>query len=144
MAKNKKREKVTPKELKGFSQKVRKNMIIEIMRENLGNIYNTCEMMGITRPTFYNYYKKDAEFKAQIDEIKEIKLDITEAMLNKCVLEGSEKSIFYTLNNLGGSRGYHPPNYTPPEAPGDPKNNSVLAKLSEFQQIQNKFKAENK
>jgi phage terminase large subunit-like protein len=58
-----------------------KEQIVITLKENLGNISSTCELIGISRGTFYNWYNSDSEFKTAIDEVQEIVIDHVENKL---------------------------------------------------------------
>ena len=142
-AKKKPREN-TPQGLEHFNTNINKALMLKAMQNNRGNISRSCLEVGCSRESFYNFYKQDPEFKAQIDELKEVRLDIYEEKLLELAEDKNITAIIFGLNNQGGSRGYHPPGYVAIQNPDDATKDTVLARLYEFQNIQRKFKAENK
>jgi hypothetical protein len=83
-----------------------KKMLIAAMEKHLGIITAACKECGLSRETFYTYYKRDAEFKKQIDLINELTLDFVETQLLKKIKEGSERSILFYMKYRGKQRGY--------------------------------------
>lgn len=61
--------------------KSNKEAFIEAMNKTLGNVTKSCEMVGLGRTTFYNYYDSDAEFARRCDEASERALDFAESQL---------------------------------------------------------------
>jgi len=84
----------------------RKEMLLKVMIENLGNVTKSCEVLNIDRGTFYNYYNNDNEFKQQIDDIKNITLDFVESKLLKKVKDEDITAIIFYLKTQGKKRGY--------------------------------------
>lgn len=76
--------------------------------KTFGNITQTCQITGISRPTYYDWMEKDAEFKAAIDasEPLEIKLDFVENKLIQRINEGSDAVLLMVAKTLGKKRGY--------------------------------------
>ena len=83
-----------------------KNNIIEAMVKSMGVVQQACKAVGISRTTFYEYYKTDPAFKDAIDECKEIALDFAESKLYKCIEKEKETSIIFYLKTQGKKRGY--------------------------------------
>jgi hypothetical protein len=84
----------------------KKTLIIEGMIKTLGNVSKTCDMLGINRSTFYEYYNNDLEFKNKIDDIKNIALDFVEDKLINKIKEGDTIAILFYLKTQGKKRGY--------------------------------------
>lgn len=72
---------------------------LEVFKAKAGNISATCEAVGITRKTFYEWLEKSPEFKQRVEEIQESLIDFAESMLLKNIREGKETSIFFFLVN---------------------------------------------
>jgi AcrR family transcriptional regulator len=86
--------------------KKRKADVLLALEKNLGIVTPACDEAGISRNTFYEYYKTDEEFKAAVDEINEIQGDFVENQLLKKIKEGSERSILFYMKYKGKKRGY--------------------------------------
>ena len=84
----------------------KKTLIVEGMIKTLGNVSKTCEMLGIGRTMFYEYYNNDLEFKSKIDDIKNIALDFVEDKLIGKIKEGDIVAILFYLKTQGKKRGY--------------------------------------
>lgn len=84
----------------------KKNILFEAMCKTLGNVTEACKLVGVSRTMFYDYYNNDAEFKQQIDDIKNITLDFVESKLLKKVNEEDITAIIFYLKTQGKKRGY--------------------------------------
>ena len=84
-----------------------KKKLLEALENNLGIITSACKDVGITRESYYRYYKEDEEFRKKVDEINEITLDFAETQLLRKIREGSERSILFYMKYRGRSRGYN-------------------------------------
>lgn len=90
-----------PKKLKVDAEKV-----LEVYKNNLGNVSATCEKCGISRRTFYNYIQKYPAFAEEVDFVNERNIDFAESMLLKNIREGKETSLIFYLKTKGKDRGY--------------------------------------
>ena len=89
-----------------YRRNKRKKEIIEILSKNLGNVTAACEKVGISRATFYDWRRTDADFDEAITEINERTLDFVEGQLLTGISAGNAKLIIFYLVNRGKSRGY--------------------------------------
>jgi hypothetical protein len=85
---------------------IKKKAMIEALTKSLGIVTQACAKIGINRKTHYQWLKEDEQYKADCEAIHETTLDFVESKLYQNIKEGRESSIFYFLNNRGGSRGY--------------------------------------
>lgn len=83
-----------------------KERLLEALERSLGIVTPACKEVGISRNTFYEYYRTDPEFKAKVDDINEITLDFAENQLLKKIKEGSERSILFYMKYKARKRGY--------------------------------------
>jgi hypothetical protein len=83
-----------------------KEKLLEALERSLGIVTPACKEVGISRKTFYEYYKLDPDFKAAVDDINEITLDFVENNLLKKIKEGSERSILFYMKYKARKRGY--------------------------------------
>ena len=82
-----------------------KKQLIEALTKSLGVVTTACKSVGISRTTFYEYYKED-EFKAEVDSIENIALDFAESQLHKQIQEGNTTATIFYLKTKGKKRGY--------------------------------------
>jgi hypothetical protein len=83
-----------------------KEKLLEALERSLGIVTPACKEVGISRNTFYEYYKTDIIFKEAVDDINEITLDFVENNLLKKIKEGSERSILFYMKYKARKRGY--------------------------------------
>jgi hypothetical protein len=83
-----------------------KKKMLEALERSLGIVTPACKEVGISRNTFYEYYKNDPEFKKAVDDINEVTLDFAENQLLKKIKEGSERSILFYMKYKARKRGY--------------------------------------
>ena len=83
-----------------------KEKLLEALERSLGIVTPACKEVGISRNTFYEYYRTDPEFKTKVDDINEITLDFAENQLLKKIKEGSERSILFYMKYKARKRGY--------------------------------------
>ena len=76
------------------------------MEQSLGVVTQACKMVGVSRVTYYDYYKNDPEFKKEIDEIQNVALDFAESQLHKQIRDGSTSATIFYLKTKGKNRGY--------------------------------------
>ncbi len=86
---------------------VYKKKLLEALERTLGIVTPACKEVGVSRDTFYRYYKEDDDFKRKVDDIHEITLDFVENQLLKKIKDGSERSILFYMKYRGKSRGYY-------------------------------------
>ena len=84
----------------------KKDLVIECLERSLGIVTPAVKEAGISRDTFYKWYKTDTDFKAKVDDINEVTLDFVENQLLKKIKEGSEKSIMFYMRYKARKRGY--------------------------------------
>ena len=89
----------------------KKEILLKALEKSYGNITATCNAIGISRQTFYDYVNNDEKFKNRVEKvltnIPAQKLDITEESLFKQIKKGNQTAIMYYLNNHGQERGYN-------------------------------------
>ena len=83
-----------------------KELLLKCLEKNLGIVTPSCKEVGISRETFYRYYKDDEVFRAAVDDINEITLDFAENQLLRKIKEGSERSILFYMKYKARKRGY--------------------------------------
>ena len=83
-----------------------KKQKISALEQSLGVVSVCCRKVGISRTTFYKYYKDDPEFAKQVDEIEDFAIDFAESQLHKQIGEGSTAATIFYLKTKGKKRGY--------------------------------------
>ena len=83
-----------------------KKQVIEALEKSLGVVSTACAAVDMPRSTFYNWLKEDADFKAAVDEIQELAVDVAESELHKLIKSGETTAIIFYLKTKGKKRGY--------------------------------------
>lgn len=83
-----------------------KKALISALEQSLGVVTTACESAGLSRQTFYDYYKTDEDFKAAADDVENIALDFAESQLHKQIKDGNPTSTIFYLKTKGKRRGY--------------------------------------
>jgi hypothetical protein len=78
----------------------------ETLEKCMGNVTLACRNVGISRDTFYKWYKEDEAFKAKCSAIKETVIDFVESKLIERINEKDTTSIIFYLKTQGKGRGY--------------------------------------
>ena len=79
---------------------------LKALSENLGNITKTCEEIGISRNTFYEWKKYYENFAADAAAIDDEILDWVEENAFNRIKEKSDTMIIFFLKTKGKKRGY--------------------------------------
>ena len=85
---------------------LKKDALLQALENSLGIVSTACNRSGISRSSFYKWYKEDEEFRKKVDEIDNLKLDFVESKLFKNIENEKEKSIIFYLQHKGHKRGY--------------------------------------
>jgi len=85
---------------------LKKETLLQALENSLGIVSTACNRSGISRSSFYKWYKEDEEFRKKVDEIDNLKLDFVESKLFKNIENEKEKSIIFYLQHKGHKRGY--------------------------------------
>ena len=87
------------------SEHIKKQLLIAL-EQSLGVVTTACRKVGVGRTTFYEYCKKDEEFKKQVDDIENIALDFVESKLHQQIAENNTTATIFYLKTKGKHRGY--------------------------------------
>ena len=85
---------------------LKKDTLLQALESSLGIVSTACNRTGISRSSFYKWYKEDEEFRQKVDEIDNVKLDYVETKLFKNIENEKEKSSIFYLQHKGHKRGY--------------------------------------
>jgi hypothetical protein len=83
-----------------------KAKLLVALEKSMGIVTPACKEVGVSRESFYRYYREDAEFKKKVDELEDFQLDFVENQLFNKIKQGSEKSIMFYMRYKGRKRGY--------------------------------------
>ena len=80
--------------------------VLVALEKSAGIVATACKAVNISRFTFYDWMKKDAEFAEKVEDIMEAQKDFVEAQILKKIKEGdSTMTIFYAKTKMK-DRGY--------------------------------------
>lgn len=85
---------------------IKKKQILEALEKSLGIVTTACKQVGIHRDTYYEWLKKDKEFKKAVKELENVALDFAESQLHKQIAKGNPLSTMFYLKCKGKKRGY--------------------------------------
>ena len=85
---------------------LKKDTLLQALENSLGIVSTACNRTGISRSSYYKWYKEDDDFRQKVDEIDNVKLDFVESKLFKNIENEKEKSIIFYLQHKGHKRGY--------------------------------------
>lgn len=103
---NEKHKKDVPEKKEQKRTTIKKKAFLEAFKGAAGNVTHACSKVGIGRTTYNLWINSDPEFALEVDHQVEDNLDFAESMLQINIKARKENSIFFFLNNRGGSRGY--------------------------------------
>jgi hypothetical protein len=83
-----------------------KKELINAMEICHGIVSDACKSIGVSRVTYYEYYKKDEEFKKSIDDIENTVLDFVESKLFELIEKKDVAATLFYLKTKGKKRGY--------------------------------------
>jgi hypothetical protein len=83
-----------------------KKLMIEAMKNTLGNVTSSVDLVGISRRTHYLWYNNDISYRKKIDEVIERDIDFAEAALRKRIQNGDTTAIIFYLKTKAKERGY--------------------------------------
>lgn len=91
---------------KSLKTQLLKKGLLEALAKRNGNVTAACKIVNCDRSTFYDHYNKDPKFKAKVDDISNIALDVAEDALFKKIKKGDTIAIIFYLKTQGKKRGY--------------------------------------
>jgi|TARA_R110000824_G_scaffold26990_5_gene92181 predicted DNA-binding transcriptional regulator AlpA len=83
-----------------------KKALLQSLEKTLGVVTTACRKVGISRTTFYDYYKKDSKFKKEVDGLSEVALDFVESKLFEQIKKNNPTSTIFYLKTKGKKRNY--------------------------------------
>ena len=85
---------------------MRKKLMIQAMKNSLGNVTAACQEIGIGRDTYYQWYNQDENFRKALEEVSENCLDFYEGKLHELVDSLNPTSVIFALKCKGKKRGW--------------------------------------
>jgi hypothetical protein len=89
-----------------LKRKETQKAFLEAYKSSACNVSISCQKVGISRNTFYEWKKADTEFNQAVTEEEESLLDFAETMLFKAIKEGKTPELIFFLKTKGQKRGY--------------------------------------
>ena len=83
-----------------------KKALLKGLEKSLVVVTTACKQVGIGRTIFYEWYKKDNEFKKQVDDLSNVAKDFVESQLFKQIQDGIPTSTIFYLKTKGRKRGF--------------------------------------
>lgn len=83
-----------------------KERLLQALEQSLGVVTTACKNAMVHRSTYYDYCRKDEEFKKQVDDIQNVALDFAESQLHKQIQAGNTTATIFYLKTKGKKRGY--------------------------------------
>ena len=85
---------------------VQKRLMLEALTQSLGVVTTACKTVGIDRTTHYRWMREDDQYKADVEDTKNIVLDFAESQLHKQIMDGNTTATIFYLKTQGKKRGY--------------------------------------
>lgn len=96
--------KLHKKRQKGLNPK--KKLMIQALKDQLGNISLACKQIGISRRTHYEWIDSDPLYKQAYEEIDEFVIDFAENALFKLIQDKNPTAIIFFLKCKAKHKGY--------------------------------------
>ena len=100
---------------------------LEALKATNGNITRACQIVKISRLTYYNWLEKFPDFAKECDMLIDEKIDVVEDALFANIQDGDTASIIFFLKTIGRRRGYIE---RPKEQESDQKIDQLLSTLT--------------
>ena len=84
----------------------KKELMLEALEAELGNITRACKRINVGRRTHYDWMARDAEYRKMVTEISEQAIDFAEEHLLKQIKAGDTTATIFFLKTRGKHRGY--------------------------------------
>jgi len=84
----------------------RKALMLEALEKSAGIVSQASAACGVRRRTHYEWLKNDPEYRAAVDDIRELIIDKAETTLLNAIESGDITATIFVLKTLGKRRGY--------------------------------------
>jgi hypothetical protein len=85
---------------------IQKKGMIQALEKSLGVVTTAAKSAGVSRDTHYRWLKEDQEYRAAVEGIEGIALDLAESKLHQEIIGGNTACIIFFLKTKGKRRGY--------------------------------------
>lgn len=86
--------------------KKRKAKLLDALELSVGVVTTACRAVNISRDTHYRWMKEDPDYKARVEELENVALDLSESKLFENIMSGDTTAIIFHLKTKGKGRGY--------------------------------------
>jgi len=93
-------------EMKANKTNNNKKLVIEALHSSLGVVTDALKSTNLSRTQFYKWMKDDQDFRAEVDDVKNIALDFAESQLYSLITEKNPTAVIFYLKTKGKNRGY--------------------------------------
>lgn len=76
-----------------------KERVLKALESSLGIVTSAIAKVGISNYTFYDWFKKDEEFKKRVEEIQDVFSIVVEDKLKTGILQDDQQSIRFYLSH---------------------------------------------
>jgi hypothetical protein len=83
-----------------------KKKMLQALETSLGIVTTAAEISGVGRSTHYLWMNEDPEYRAAVEALDDVVLDMSESALHKNIKAGDTASIIFHLKTKGKRRGY--------------------------------------
>ena len=89
-----------------MAKKFDEDLAVQIFQKKGCNVTSTCQALGITRKTFYEWKNKKPKFAEKLNDAEEALLDFAESKLIEHIQKGDTQTLMFYLKTEGKKRGY--------------------------------------
>jgi len=90
-----------------YKTDTKKDQLLKKLESGLGIVTNACRAVSISRETYYSWLRKDPDFKAKADAIKDVVIDFVETKFYQNVRDGDTTAMIFFLKSKGKARGWN-------------------------------------
>ena len=83
-----------------------KKRMLEALKQSLGIVTMASEKSGVSRTQHYAWLKKDAKYKAAVDDLSEVAIDFAESSLFQQIRKQEAAATIFFLKTKARNRGY--------------------------------------
>lgn len=83
-----------------------KQIFYDALVLSMGVVTDAVEATGLSRANYYTWLENDKEFKAKVDGIQDMNLDMAESALYKNIKEQRSSDVQFYLKTKGAKRGF--------------------------------------
>lgn len=88
------------------SDNIKKKLMIDSIRNSMGNVTEACKKADIARNTHYRWLRDDPNYAQAVEDVMEERLDFAESKLLENIKGNDTTSIIFFLKTQGKGRGY--------------------------------------